>query len=112
MKTLGDVLRGIRQEKGLKLSDVHKATGLSMMYISEIETDKKMPLKGESISKLASFYGLDQDDMAFRSLVQRFQENANSLEDIGDEQLKVARRIATKKIAPDVIEEIERLLGF
>lgn len=110
MKSLGDVLRSARQEKGMRLSDVHKATGLSMMYISEIETDKKMPLKGDSIAVLAKFYGLDPDDMTFRALVQKFQENAILKEDIDDEQLKVARRLATKKITPEVIFQIEELL--
>ena len=41
--SLGSRLRARRIERGLKLSDVANATGLSMQYVSNLERDRGNP---------------------------------------------------------------------
>lgn len=40
---LGQILREIRQSKGLSLTDLASATGTSKSYLSKVETNKRDP---------------------------------------------------------------------
>jgi transcriptional regulator with XRE-family HTH domain len=66
----------------MNLREVSNGVGLSPIYISEIETGKKVPLNGDSLVKLASFYSLDPAEltrMAFRDKAEmRIQQGEKS----------------------------------
>ena len=58
MKSLGKLLRDARLEKNLKIREVSRKLGISAMYISELETEKKIPLDSTYLEKISIFYGL------------------------------------------------------
>jgi transcriptional regulator with XRE-family HTH domain len=59
IKTIGNELRNIRKVKGINLKEVAEHAGVSTMYISEIERDKKAP-SDEVISKLSEIYKVNE----------------------------------------------------
>jgi transcriptional regulator with XRE-family HTH domain len=59
LKTIGNELRNIRKVKGINLKEVAEQAGVSTMYISEIERDKKAP-SDEVIEKLSEIYKVNE----------------------------------------------------
>ena len=59
IKTIGNELRGIRQNKNVQVKDVAKEIGVSSTYISEIERNNKVP-SNELIEKMADTYHIDK----------------------------------------------------
>lgn len=59
---LGLKLRSFRTERGLGLRDLAEATGLSVSYLSEIETGRKYP-KLQKLLTLASSLGVSYEDL-------------------------------------------------
>lgn len=55
LKVIGDELRKIRRNNKLSLQDVADKAGVSKMYISEIERQKKIP-SDDVILRLADIY--------------------------------------------------------
>jgi transcriptional regulator with XRE-family HTH domain len=62
LKTIGNELRNIRQGKDISLKEVAEKAGVSTMYISEIERDKKVP-SDEVVYKLADIYKIEEKDL-------------------------------------------------
>jgi transcriptional regulator with XRE-family HTH domain len=71
-----------RRRRKMNLREVSNEVGLSPIYISEIETGKKVPLNGDGLVKLAGFYSLDPAEltrMAFRDKAEmRIQQREES----------------------------------
>jgi transcriptional regulator with XRE-family HTH domain len=84
----------------MNLRDVSNAVGLSPIYISEIETGKKIPLNGDSLVKLAGFYGLDPAELTRLA----FQDKAEKKIQEGEETGEYA--IARKKRKDTLLNEI------
>lgn len=54
---LGDKVRALREERGLKLKEVSEITGLSLTYLSEIERNAAPPSL-ETVKQLAGFFSV------------------------------------------------------
>ena len=84
MVKLGDLLHMERRRRKMNLREVSDIVGLSPIYISEIETGKKIPINGNSLEKLAKFYELDPAEltrMAFKDKAElKVQEMAGLYE--------------------------------
>lgn len=102
MTRLGDKLHLERRHKKLTLRDVSKETDLSPIYISEIETGKKIPLTGDALVKLAGFYGLDPAEL----VKMAFQDKADLSVKKGEESGQFA--IARKKKHEETIAELKK----
>jgi transcriptional regulator with XRE-family HTH domain len=59
---LGDRLREIRIQQGLKLSQVAKSTGLSISFLSDLELGRGAPSL-DTLSKLAACYDISMSDI-------------------------------------------------
>ncbi len=55
LKTIGTILRELRESKGLLLREVGAKLSLDPTVLSKIEQDKRMPTK-EQVKSLANFY--------------------------------------------------------
>ncbi len=62
LKAIGNELRNIRKTQHISLKDVAEKAGVSTMYISEIERNKKAP-SDEVVKKLAEIYKVDASDL-------------------------------------------------
>jgi transcriptional regulator with XRE-family HTH domain len=100
MGRLGDLLHMERRGKKLNLREVSNLVGLSPIYISELETGKKIPLNGDSLVKLAGFYGLDPAELTKLA----FQDKAEQRIQEGEESGEYA--IARQKRKDNLIYEI------
>jgi transcriptional regulator with XRE-family HTH domain len=63
MKTIGQLLRLKRLEKGYTLDIASSLIGVSINYIAEIEKGNKANPSDHIIEKIAEVYGMDQDDL-------------------------------------------------
>lgn len=61
-KTVGTILRVLRQEAGYGIKTVAPKVGISYSYLSKVETNKKAPSTG-LIEKLCKFYEADADEI-------------------------------------------------
>lgn len=61
-RALGRRLRELRVERGLSLADVAKATGISVSFLSLVETGKSDISFGR-LFRLVTFYGIDLDEL-------------------------------------------------
>ncbi|WP_052342618.1 helix-turn-helix domain-containing protein [Bacillus sp. EB01] len=55
---LGQELRRLRQEKGLRLEDVAHGTGVSLQYLSMIEKGNRKSVSFEIMADISRFYGV------------------------------------------------------
>lgn len=62
LKAVGDELRRIRNSKKLPIKEVAEHVGVSSMYISEIERNKKTP-SDEVVKKLSEIYNVEEMDL-------------------------------------------------
>jgi transcriptional regulator with XRE-family HTH domain len=68
----------------MNLREVSNVVGLSPIYISEIETGRKIPLTGESLMKLASFYGLDAAELTRLAFQDKADQRVHEIQDLGE----------------------------
>lgn len=61
-RTVGELLRGKRKQYNLGLKDVAEKISVSVMYVSEIERDKKVP-SDEVIRKIAELYSIEEKQL-------------------------------------------------
>lgn len=74
MQNLGGVLRRLRKNQGLTLTQLSSETGLSVSFLSDIERNKTRPSL-DSLEKLANFYGVGVDQ-----LVQQMEKDTRSVD--------------------------------
>jgi len=58
---LGQIMRRMRNERGLSILDIREVTGLSKSTISDIETGKSSPT-AETLQKIADALGVQVKD--------------------------------------------------
>ncbi|MGR3812379.1 helix-turn-helix domain-containing protein [Jiulongibacter sp. NS-SX5] len=71
-------LKQLRQEKGLSLQALSKASGISQSYLNEIEKGKKYP-KTDKITALASSLDVDYDSLVSLKLSKKLEPMAKLL---------------------------------
>jgi transcriptional regulator with XRE-family HTH domain len=100
MSKLGDLLHMERRHRKMNLREVSNLVGLSPIYISELETGKKIPLNGDSLVKLAGFYGLDPAELTKLAFQDKAEQRIQEGEESGD------YAIARKKHKDALLNEI------
>lgn len=90
--TIGSILRGLREERGLPLFKVQEGSGIDCTLLSRIETGKRLPTI-EQVQRLASLYEFDDHIL----LVQR--ESDRIISDIESNDLtKEALNVVSDKL--------------
>lgn len=88
MKTLGETLRGAREEKELILRRVSAEVDIDQSLISKFEKNERKPTK-EQVVRLANFYGLSEKDLIINWYSEKIAEDLKYYESTS-EILKVA----------------------
>ena len=104
MAKLGDLLHMERRRRKMNLREVSNAVGLSPIYISEIETGKKIPLNGESLIKLARFYGLDPAELTRTAFQDKADQRVQEFEEYG-EYAAIARKKRKNRLIDEFLEK-------
>lgn len=60
---LGENLKRLRQERGLTLTDLSKASGLGLSTLSQIESGARENLRSESLKKVSDALGITVDSL-------------------------------------------------
>ncbi len=88
MKTLGDILKCAREEKGLILRKVAAKVDIDQSLISKFEKSERKPTM-EQIVRLAKFYGLSENKLIINWYSEKIAEELKYTESTS-EILKVA----------------------
>jgi transcriptional regulator with XRE-family HTH domain len=92
LKTIGTILRELREEKGLLLREVGAQLSLDPTILSKIEQDKRMPTK-EQVKALGGFYKHQKNDVIIAWLSDKL------FYEVQDEELALqAMQVAEEKI--------------
>lgn len=106
--SFGNELRNIRKYKGLKAKDVAELVGVSAMYISEIERDKKIP-SDELITKLSKIYGVEEKELfeGFKRVSEDMLDELTNNPNLFDVIFEVSRG----KLSEDKKEVLYKQIG-
>lgn len=88
MYAIGQILRLLREERGMQLCNAQEATGIEATLLSRIETGKRLPTI-EQVRKLAQIYQYDDRKLLIQRESDRILTTVKS-NDIAMEALKVA----------------------
>jgi transcriptional regulator with XRE-family HTH domain len=92
LKTVGTILRELREAKGLLLREVGAKLSLDPTILSKIEQDKRMPTK-EQVKALAGFYKDQKNEVVIAWLSDKLYY------EVRDEELALqAIQVAEEKI--------------
>lgn len=105
MKTLGQHIRDLREEKDLSLREFAKRLGLSAPFVSDIELGRRFP-SDDVFEKIAQVLGVPPDDLRAYDIRIPVSELKRLAQDDPSYGI-VLRKLADKKISP---EEIIRML--
>jgi transcriptional regulator with XRE-family HTH domain len=94
MKTIGEIIRGHREEKGMLLRQLAALLEIDSAILSKIERGERKATK-EQIIKIADILGIKQNDM----LIQYLSE-------------KIAYEIADEEIAKQVLKVAEKKVDY
>ncbi|MDD3033243.1 MAG: DNA adenine methylase [Bacteroidales bacterium] len=88
MYAIGQILRVLREEREMQLSNVQEISGIEMTLLSKIETGKRLPTI-EQVQKLARIYDFDDKTLLIQRESDQILVNVKS-PDIAVEALRVA----------------------
>ena len=103
MAKLGDLLHMERRRRKLNLRELSNHVGLSPIYISEIETGRKIPLTGDSLIKLAQFYELDPAELTKLAFQDKSEERVQEVQN--KTELAIARKNNTESLLKNFLEK-------
>ena len=90
LKTIGQVLRELREKQGLLLREVAAAISIDPTLLSKIERDERLPTNGQ-VKSLAKFYKQESNEILVAWLSDKvFYELKD--EEFGLKALKVAEQ--------------------
>lgn len=103
-------LRKIRNSRDISLKDVAHHAGVSTMYISEIERDKKTP-SDVLIKKLATIYKLKEKalHMRYGKISQEMQEEIVNSLDLFDTLYEISNGTLTVEKKGNFYKDISRM---
>lgn len=108
----GQFLKSLREQKGVSLVDVEKATGISNAYLSQLETGARRRLPPpERLRIIADYYNISVKELLekagyyeARDIKETFEQRINKafLHAINDPQFNTGQRINPNEISIDV----------
>ena len=112
---IGKELRRLRREADLTLEDIGKATGFSLVYISQIERGERPVPSTQMLEKFVEKIGKPELFLQlYRLNVSSRKEILINLENKTDAETELfaslARESETEGISPELVAEINKLL--
>ncbi len=97
MKSIGEIIRQLREEQKQLLREVAAGIGIDQALLSKIERGERLPSK-EQVLKLAKHFKAEKNELVVAWLSDRLV-NELADEDLAKEALKIAeQKIEKKKI--------------
>jgi len=98
LSNFGDLIKKLRQQRGMTLASVAREIGSNKGYVSGIETDKVNPPSAKLIRKLARLFGQEERELLWIAwadkapvLIRRELQSAARLHGVGptDDQVRI-----------------------
>jgi transcriptional regulator with XRE-family HTH domain len=102
MSEVGDLLHMERRRRKMNLREVGDAVGISPIYISEIETGKKIPINGNALTSLAIFFELDPAELTRLAFRDKAEERVQGMDSVVESA--IARKKRTETLLSDFLE--------
>lgn len=97
MKSLGELLRKLREEQKQLLREVAAGIGIDQALLSKIERGERLPNK-EQVLKFAKYFKVEKNELIIAWLSDRLVNELED-EDLAKDALKIAeQKIERKKI--------------
>jgi len=97
MKSIGELLRQLREEQKQLLREVAAGIGIDQALLSKIERGERLPNK-EQVLKFAKYFKTEKNELIIAWLSDRLVNELED-EDLAKEALKIAeQKIERKKI--------------
>lgn len=113
MKSLGEIIRRMREEKGEPLRVLAAHLQIDQAIMSKIETGQRKPTR-EQVVKLAKFFGADEREMLIAWLSDRIvytiEDESLAKEALKMAEEKVAYRRFTAQSRKSIISKIKKFL--
>ena len=92
MKSIGEIIRGLREQKSLLLRQVAAEIEIDQALLSKIERNERMPTR-DHIKRFAKFFGKDENELLVAFLSDKL------VYEVRDEEVALkAMQVAEKKI--------------
>ena len=111
METLGDILRKARINKKLTMRKLGDCVSLSPIFISDLENGKRIPIKGEALKTLASFFNLDYLELLDIAKTSKLADSLSKNVDSFETLKALARNIEGKTLSDKQIEDIIKIIN-
>jgi transcriptional regulator with XRE-family HTH domain len=113
MKTMGRLIDERRRKLGWTMSKLAGEVGKSVMYISDILHDKRIPLKeGTTLELIGKKLKIDSEEIREAALVTKIDQNIDKTagESTNAIRLALARKIISTDLTEEQIEELKTYL--
>lgn len=104
MKTLGQKILSLREEKGMKQSELAELIGTTEATLSRYENDKRVP-KGETVFKIAKALNVSVEFLLDND--KEFKNSPNSVTELSNKEIIDIEKYAEQMI--DAIDNCESL---
>ncbi len=115
-ETFGSALRQLREEGEMRMADLADAIGVSVVYVSDIERDRRNPPSPDKIFKMLTAIGKeDQIDRMLQLAVKSRMSVEISVENKSERAIyalaSLARRVEEGQVSDDQWEKILKTIG-
>lgn len=111
-KTFGEMVRDLRVKKKMHLSRLAEALNCSVVYVSDIERDRRNPPSFDKIITIAETLGVDPNQL-LKLAAQTKKKVELEIDNVDEKRESTALMLARswKKLEDDEIEEIKKILA-
>jgi len=113
MTPFGEKMRALRQQKGVKQSDMAAALGVSSAYLSALEHGKRGAPSWAFIQKIIQYFGLIWDDAESLKELAQLSKPKVSIDTAGmDARATRAVNLLSRRIGRMTGRQLDQLLAF
>lgn len=107
---LGHVLVKARVDLGLTQRAAANHIGITPMFLSELESGKKIPTNGQALKKIADFYGINETELTALAFTSKAEKNLITVDEVASRRMALARTIMSRPISSEKIDVILNIL--
>lgn len=107
---LGQVLTEARVSRGLTQREVANHIGITPMFLSELESGKKIPTKGNALEAIADYYKISFHELLAIALTSKAEKDSIVVDVAFTQRMALARTLMSRPISSNKIDEILKIL--
>jgi transcriptional regulator with XRE-family HTH domain len=110
MADLGGLIHSARLAKGITKSQLARLSGVTFMYVSDLENGKRIPTTGDALTRIASILGIQESDIREAAAITKLEKSFDGNEQkVAEGKLALARRMILNA-GPAELRKITKIL--